>query len=185
MQTPQFQTDRLLLRSVQLTDAPAYTRHFVDYEVIRNLSAKVPWPYPDDGVVDFINSVILPTQGISRWDWGLFLKDAPNELIGGIALWRTPSPENRGFWLGRQHWGQGLMTEAVVPVMDFAFADLGFESLYFSNALGNQRSRRIKEKTGARLLRTEPAEFVDPKFTQHEIWQLDKPDWLTFRESSQ
>lgn len=47
------------------------------------------------------------------------------------------------------------MTEAVKPVMNFAFKELGFDQLVFTNAVGNQRSRRIEEKTGARLI--EPA----------------------------
>lgn len=109
--------------------------------------------------------------------WGIFLKEAPDELIGAVDLWREGKPEHRGFWLGRKYWGQGFMTEAVEPVMDYAFDELGFDVLIFANAVGNIGSRRIKEKTGARLLRVEPAKFVDPKFTEHEIWELRKEDW--------
>ena len=58
---------------------------------------------------------------------------------------------------------------------------LGFEVLVFANAVGNLRSRRIKEKTGARLLRTEPAEFVDPSFKDREIWELSKSEWTAAR----
>jgi RimJ/RimL family protein N-acetyltransferase len=100
-----------------------------------------------------------------------------------VDLWREGKPESRGFWLGRKFWGQGLMTEAVEPVIDHAFDELGFEKLIFSNALGNERSRRIKEKTGARLLGVEPAKFVDPQFTQHELWELEKADWVRLRAS--
>ena len=57
------------------------------------------------------------------------------------------------------------MTEAVKPVMDFAFKDLGFDQLVFTNAVGNERSRRIKEKTGARLIDVRPAKFVDPSYS--------------------
>ncbi len=73
------------------------------------------------------------------------------------------------------------MTEAVELVMDYAFNELEFSSLIFANALGNIGSRRIKEKTGAKLLRVEPAKFVDPKFTEHEIWELKKVDWIKNR----
>jgi hypothetical protein len=40
------------------------------------------------------------------------------------------------------------MTEAVSPIMDYALEVLGFDRLIFSNAVGNERSRRVKEKTG-------------------------------------
>lgn len=174
---PIFETKRLILRGVTESDAPSWQKHFVDYEVIRNLSSLVPWPYPENGVLSFMKNVIFPHQGIDRWVWGIFLKENPNELIGAVDLWREGKPEHRGFWLARKYWGQGLMTEAVEPIMDYAFDELGFEVLVFANAVGNIGSRRIKEKTGARLLGVEPAKFVDPKFTEHELWELRKENW--------
>lgn len=177
MEIPSFETKRLFLRGITLEDVPAYEKHFVDYEVIRYLSSVVPWPYPKNGVEDFIKSMILPVQGKDRWLWGIFLKTNPKELIGGVDLWREGRPENRGFWLGKKFWGQGIMTEAVTPVMTFAFNELGFEKLIFANALGNIGSRKVKEKTGAKLIDVKPAKFVDPQFTQHEIWELKREEW--------
>lgn len=174
---PRFETNRLILREVLPSDIPAYEKHFIDYEVISHLAAAVPWPYPLDGVHTFLESVIFPSQGKNRWVWGLFLKTNPDELIGVIDLWREGRPENRGFWLGKKFWNQGYMTEAVRPVIDYAFTHLGFNRLVFANAVGNIKSRRVKEKTGARLIDIQPAKFVNPKYTHHEIWELTKADW--------
>ena len=176
-------TERLLLKAVAETDIPSYEKHFVDYEVIRHLASVVPWPYPENGVRDFIKENILPKQGKDKWVWGIFLHQYPDELIGVVDLWRPGKPENRGFWLGKKFWRQGLMTEAVTPVNDFAFIDLGFERLIFANAKGNIASRRIKEKTGAKFLRVEPASFVDPIYSEREIWELTKTDWLEHKKS--
>ncbi len=51
--------------------------------------------------------------------------------------------------------------------MDWCLAELrvGFEKLVFVNAVGNEKSRRIEVKTGARLVGVKPAKFVDPKYT--------------------
>jgi len=174
---PEFTTDHLRLKAVTEADIPAYTRHFVNYEVIRHLSAKVCWPFPEHGVRDFVLTQILPNQGKERWYWGIYRKENSAELIGGVELWRPGTPENRGFWLGRKFWGRGIMTEAVKPIMDYAFDTLGFEVLIFTNARGNVRSRRIKEKTGARLIGVKPAAFVDPDYSEHEIWELTKEEW--------
>ncbi len=73
------------------------------------------------------------------------------------------------------------MTEAATVVTDYAFDVLGFERILFSNAAGNVRSRRVKEKTGARLLYVEPAGFVDSVYREHELWELDKPSWRQWR----
>jgi ribosomal-protein-alanine N-acetyltransferase len=70
------------------------------------------------------------------------------------------------------------MSEAVQPVLGFAFKDLGFDRLVFTNAVGNERSHRIKEKTGARLIEVRPAKFVDPSYSEHEIWELTKNEWI-------
>jgi [ribosomal protein S5]-alanine N-acetyltransferase len=44
---PVFTTERLILREVTEADAPSYEKNFVDYEVISQLAATVPWPYPE------------------------------------------------------------------------------------------------------------------------------------------
>lgn len=178
---PAFETERLILREVTLDDSDSYEKNFADYDVIKNLSAGVPWPFPKGGTKEFLKSSILPNLGIDRWLWVILLKNNPNEVIGAVDLWREGTPEHRGFWLGKKYWGNGYMTEAVAPIMDYAFEDLGFEKLIFANAVGNIKSRRIKEKTGSTLLKVEPCSFVNPEFTEHEIWELTKENWKLHR----
>lgn len=174
---PTFQTQRLILRGVTKLDIPSYEKYFVDYEIIQHLAVHVPWPYPKNGVEWFLENSIFPTQGKTTWMWGIFEKENPKELIGAVHFWRDGKPEHRGFWLGKKFWGRGYMTEAVAPIMDYAFDHLGFEKLVFANAVGNSRSGRVKEKTIAKLIDIQPAKFVNPKYSEHEIWELKKEDW--------
>lgn len=74
------------------------------------------------------------------------------------------------------------MTEAVNPVIEYAFTQLGFEKLIFANAVGNDRSRRVKEKTGAKYIENRPAKFVNSEYTEHEIWELTKENWFKFKQ---
>jgi ribosomal-protein-alanine N-acetyltransferase len=178
---PTFYTSRLVLRELSIDDGPSYEKHFVDYRVIRNMSAAVPWSYPSNGVQEYIRSFVAPIQGKDRWIWGIAEKDTPNEVIGSVDLWREGKPENRGFWLGYHYWGRGYITEAVEPVMHYAFDQLGFEKLVFTNAVGNIRSARIKQKTGARLIGREPAQYVDSAFTEREVYELTKVDWYALK----
>jgi RimJ/RimL family protein N-acetyltransferase len=106
---------------------------------------------------------------MDQWVWGICLRSAPDELIGAIWLKRKGTPSNRGFWLGKNFWRRGIMTEAVKPVMDYAFDVLGFEKLVLANAVGNSASRRIKENTGPVFVRTEPGIYVNPSYTQREV----------------
>ncbi len=175
---PTFETNRLILRELVESDAPSYQEQFVDYEVIRHLTASVPWPYPQDGVLNYLRSDVIPNQGKDRWVWAITLKENPAEVIGSVELLREATPTNRGFWLGKSFWGKGYMTEAVEPITNFAFSSLGFEKLLFGNAIGNDRSSRIKEKMGARLVSSTSASYVDEKYSQKEIYELTKEDWL-------
>ena len=181
LKIPTLNTARLVLKGVTMEDVPSYSRYFVDYDVIRYLSAEVPWPYPENGVKDYIEQVVLPQQGKDRWAWGIFLKEQPDQLIGCIDLWREGKPEHRGFWLAKPFWGGGIMTEANFPVIDVAFNELGFERLIFANALGNIASRRIKEKTGCQFIGLKATAFVDPLLKESEIWELSKENWLSFK----
>lgn len=174
---PSFTTDRLIIRPPQLSDSDAYQRYFADWQVIRSLSIHVPWPYPENGAELFLKNKVLPHQGDGRWCWIIAEQARPDEAIGSISIWREGIPEHRGFWLARQHWGKGYMVEALEPVNDFAFGELGFEKMVYSNAVGNLNSRRIKEKMGARFLYAEPAEFHDSEFTHHELWEMTAADW--------
>jgi len=177
MDLPIFETERLILKGLSIEDAPNYQKHFADYEVIQHLSTRVPWPYPEDGALKFIKDFVLPNQGKGRWAWGIFLKSNPQELIGCVELFESITTENRGFWLGRKFWGKGYMTEAVVPVMDYAFNHLAFDKMILANALGNDRSRRIKEKTLGRFIGTKPFKFVGSQYSESEFWEVTKEEW--------
>jgi RimJ/RimL family protein N-acetyltransferase len=173
---PIFETTNLIVRDIRKGDAPAYEKHFIDYEVIGTMSHMVPWPYPENGVREYIRKTVIPNQGVDQWFWGMCLKSS-DELIGAIWLKRKGTPSNRGFWLGKKFWGRGIMTEAVKPVTDYAFDVLGFETLVLANAVGNRASRRIKEKMGAVFVRTEPAIYVNASYTEREVWELTRECW--------
>jgi len=177
---PTLTTARLILSDVLLADPIAYEKNFNDFDVIGDLAAAVPWPYPAGGVQAFFEK-LRPDQGVTRWAWAIHLKSNAAEPIGNVDL-RRDGPENRGFWLAKKHWGFGYMTEAAGAVTDYAFETLGFDTLILSNALGNTRSRRIKEKAGAVFLRTEPAAFVNPAYTHREVWELTKASWQSRRD---
>ena len=52
-----------------------------------------------------------------------------------------------GYWIGRPYWGQGLIPEAVKALISHAFEDLRLKSLWCSHYDGNDRSRRVCEKS--------------------------------------
>lgn len=180
--TPELQTARLILRPLQLSDAPHTQRLFPHWEIVRLLNAIVPWPYPESGALTYYRDAALPAidRG-DEWHWTLRLKQSPDHHIGSIALIKGES-DNRGFWLGLPWQGQGLMTEAVAAVNDFWFDVLGFAVLRAPKAVGNLASRRISEKTGMHVVATEERDFVSGKLPC-EIWEMTREEWHQRRET--
>jgi ribosomal-protein-alanine N-acetyltransferase len=178
--TPTLQTARLILRPLALSDAPAIQRHFNNWNIIQHLASVVPWPYPEDGAETFIaRELERVAAGEEIYNWMLVLRRGDGEAIGNIRFRpRSDDPKgNRGFWLAERYWNQGLMSEAISAVNDFAFHTLGIESFYACNAATNAASRRVKQKTGA--------EFVGYIELAHhsgqtlaERWRVTRENWL-------
>lgn len=181
---PTLYTERLILRPLTLDDAEATQQQFAHWEVVRYLNAVVPWPYPADGARSYLEHVALPAMARGEeWHWSIRLKSAPEVLIGNVCLSDTVD-DNRGFWLGPQWQGLGLMTEASAAVTDFWFGVLERPVLRVPKAAPNLGSRRISEREGMRLIRTDEGQFVEGTFPR-DIWEMTRQEWLKSKSPSQ
>jgi ribosomal-protein-alanine N-acetyltransferase len=157
-----------------------HSAYFLSGRFVKHLNAIVPWPYPDDGALNFYRDSALPaTERGEEWHWTLRLKESPERHIGVIALHKNEL-DNRGFWLGLPWHNQGLMTEAVIAVNDFWFDILGFTLLRVPKGVVNLASRRISVKTGMRVVGTEERDFVSDRLPC-EIWELTADEWQRAR----
>ena len=180
--TPTLETARLWLRPLELADAGQAQPLFAQWEVVKHLSNKVPWPFPSDGVYSFYRDVALPQAGRGEaWHWTLRLKSDPGRLIGAISLQKSDEI-NRGFWLGVPWHGQGLMSEACDAVTDYWFGTLGFPVLRVPKAVANVASRRISEKQGMRVIETKESDYVCGRLPT-EIWAITAEEWKMRREN--
>ena len=173
---PELETDRLILRPLQLSDAPRTQQLFPEWEIVRFLNAAVPWPFPPDGAFEYYRDAALPAvEREDEWNWTLRLKSDPEQHIGAINLSRGDL-DNRGFWLGLPWQGRGLMTEAVVAVNDFWFNTLGFKVLRVPKAIANITSNRISEKTGMRVVAAFEKNYVCGRLPS-QLWELTGEQW--------
>ena len=53
-----------------------------------------------------------------------------------------------GYVLSKEHWGKGLMPEAVKAVIDYCFSILRYDFLLCAHFSRNDQSRRVIEKSG-------------------------------------
>ena len=175
--TPPLETRRLLLRPLAVADAEQCQALFAHWEVVKLLSARVPWPYPPDGALRHIRDEVLPAvERGEAWAWSLRLKTRPEQLIGTITL-RKGGDENRGFWLGLPWQGQGLMTEACDAVTEYWFDVLGFPVMLSTKPQANHAARHIALTQGMRVVRTETRDAVSGRLPS-EVWELTREAWL-------
>jgi RimJ/RimL family protein N-acetyltransferase len=174
---PVLETARLILRAPRLEDAKAVATLINDRRIAEN-TARIPHPYTVADAQHFI-----ATANRSDGEVAFFVTLTDGTLIGGCGLGRLfgNDPEI-GYWLGVPYWGKGYATEAARAVIDYAFADLGFEKLEAGARVSNPASRRVLEKcgfqwTGVMLMRVRALNSAAPV----DRFRLDRGLWASLK----
>jgi [ribosomal protein S5]-alanine N-acetyltransferase len=180
-------TPRLALRPLSAADAPGVQKYFPHWEIVKNLVRSVPWPYPPDGAAQYVAAFLPKIAAGTDMIWSIRLRENPVDAIGIIHLHDLDQPvKTRGFWLAVPYQGRGYMTEAVAAVNGYAFDVMGIDAFIIKTARGNAASARVKEKTGAVLLRVDPAGgHYHGDFSEQETWELTAENWRRHRAGAQ
>ncbi len=146
------ETERLILRPVDLSDVPALHPLIDDADVAGEL-LNVPIPYAEEALAEWIRWALESVARRERFEFAIVLRET-GLPIGACGLmdisWECMYAEF-GYWLGKPYWGQGYMTEAARSVLRFAFEDLGMQTLHARVLATNERSSKIVEKVGFTL----------------------------------
>ena len=93
--------------------------------------------------------------------WARVLANADNikqtivvdgQVAGNIGCFEQDGERQVGYWLGREYWGQGVATEALMQFLAY----VKIRPLYAHVVQHNIASRRVLEKCGFRVVREEP-----------------------------
>ncbi len=134
-------SERLLLRPAWPEDWNLVLGGIADEGVVRNL-ARAPWPYRPEDARRFVASPTDPC--FPRF---LIARASDAALVGCIGIDPSEGEIELGYWIARQHWGQGYATEAGRAVIDLARM-LGHERLVASHFTDNPASGRVLRKLG-------------------------------------
>lgn len=134
-------SERLLLRPPWPEDWKLVLGGIADEGVVRNL-ARAPWPYEPQHARDFVRLPIAPAY--PRF---LIARADNAQLVGCIGIDPHEGQVELGYWIARQHWGQGYATEAGRAVLDVARM-LGHQRMVASHFLDNPASGRVLRKLG-------------------------------------
>lgn len=176
---PQLETPRLLLREITLDDAEDMFRNYSDPQVMRYWG-QAPLRSLDEmrqKIAD-IAAAFAAGEGIR---WGMALKGSEG-LIGSCGHWRLLKEHFRseiGYELALDHWGKGLMPEAIGAIARFGFERMGLHTIEAQIDPNNQASRRVLEKQGfVQEGYFRENYFFNGQFTDTAVFSLLKADWL-------
>ncbi len=136
------------LRPWQPGDAEAVAAAANDPQIAANLRNVFPHPYTLADAQWYVNDCIaqgearqltraIVIDGKAAGSIGVFVKDDVYEKSAEL-----------GYWLARDHWGRGVMTEAVRQLCREAFRRFDVLRIYAEPFADNQGSRRVLEKAG-------------------------------------
>ncbi len=143
--TLEIQTERLILRPYQQSDAPQLRRLANDFDIAK-MVASFPYPYPDGLAERWIGT----HDDLRARDAGYPLAIEKNgELLGSIGIERCEGGDSElNYWLGKAAWGQGIGSEAARAVLAFAFDELKLSYVRARHIADNLASARVLAKMG-------------------------------------
>lgn len=134
------------VRSWKRSDAAAIVRHANDRDVWIQLRDRFPHPYTIANAHRWLDEVCGAEPEVQ------FAIAVAGRAVGGIGFAFRPDVYRRsaeiGYWLGREHWGRGIMTQAVVAVSAYALKSFDLVRLDAEVFETNPASRRVLEKAG-------------------------------------
>lgn len=143
------ETERMWLRWPRMSDAGAVARGAGDPEVAGQ-TANIPHPYHVRDAEQFIRRARAENESGQGLVLALAFKGQPSEAIGIIGVHGSEfrGTAHLGYWLARECWGQGLMTEAARVFVDMIFGVSSLGEILCDALPGNLPCRRVQEKLG-------------------------------------
>ncbi len=171
-------TPRLTLRPVAAADLEDLLEINGDPEVTRFLPYST-WQSVDDGAAWLARMEALAATGTGRQF--VLVRNADTKVVGTLLLFRYDEGSGRielGYVLGRSHWGQGLMREAIGAACAHAFGALKLRRIEAEVNPANVASNQLLLGAGFVLEGTLRKRWVD-KGTAYDtnIYGYLADDW--------
>lgn len=142
------ETARLRLRRFRMSDVDAVFNLVSDLAVAK-WTARIPHPYERKMAEEWLReSERLREQGRSLLFAVTLQED--DRLVGAVSLEIEDDRGHAeiGYYLGRDYWGHGYMTEAAGAALDFGFETLGLDVVRADVFEANAASAGVLKKLG-------------------------------------
>ena len=141
-----WETSRLRAKPAAVEDAQVV---FEEYASDPDVATYMTWR-PHRSVTeteDFLTRCERVWSDGSAYPWSLWRKQ-DGAFVGLLEIRVTPGAVNLGYALVRRWWRQGLMTEALTPVVQWALAQPTIYRVWATCDIENLASARLLERVG-------------------------------------
>ena len=177
--TSTIETERLLLKAVQLEDAVDIYDYVRNPNVLRYTTGTPPKKFAETEA--FVRGLADPSD--NQFVWAIRLHKLSN-VIGVVEFGlREATVGTVDYALAEPYWNQGIMSEAVRFVIDWAFqSHAALDSIISAAMIANQASTRVQQKCGMKAERTEFqtwSKFKEP--VELSVCTIARIDWEEHR----
>ena len=139
---------KFILRPFKKGDEFSLAKNINNKKVIKNLLV-VPSPYK---LKDARYWVAKNLEEYKKKEPAMigFAIDIDGEIVGSVGIHKIAKSHQAeiGYWLAEQHWGNGIMTEAVKLITKFSFNELKLKRVYAYAFSFNKASQKVLAKAG-------------------------------------
>lgn len=185
-ESPVFETDRLILRKLLLSDA----RDYFEFASSPIVTEQTTWErhVTIDDSIKYLEKIMQRYEKAEEFHWGIVFKST-GKLIGRTGLIRIDpihSKAELGYVVSNQYWNQGIATEATKPILSYGFHELGINRIEARCNYNNVGSYRVMEKLGMELegiLRKQLK--IKGEFLDQRMYSILKDDYFRrFKEDN-
>ena len=151
LEQPTIETKRLRLRPTTPSDASAIQKSASAREIADTMIS-LPHPYPDGEAERYVAHKQAEREA-GRSATFTIEDQQEGTFCGLIELRDIDREHSQGelsFWLDKELWGRGYMSEVVQSILRYGFEVLDLNRLYAYHMLMNPSSGRVLEKNGFR-----------------------------------
>ncbi|MBR9681076.1 MAG: GNAT family N-acetyltransferase [Candidatus Altiarchaeota archaeon] len=145
----EYRSLRLQIRPLEFSDADDIYKH-ARFREVSKWTTNIPYPYPKDGAKAFIKESKKKLKDCTDYYFSIVLREK-NEVIGIISLSYFDQNDQHatlGYWLSKDYWGKGIMTEATKLMLEFAFMGLKLHKVKSNVFAPNTASMNVLKKSG-------------------------------------
>jgi RimJ/RimL family protein N-acetyltransferase len=164
------ETKRLKLRPLTLSDSKDIAKAANNKEIY-DKTLTIPYPYRLADAKSWLRSL----KGAD--DKAVFGIELDGQIVGVVSLngIKEKHMAEIGYWLAEEHWGKGIISEAVEALVEYGFDELDLVRIYGKAFLFNPASGKVMEKCGFKKGGTLKKEAQkEDKFLDCNIYAITK-----------